>query len=159
MSELEMVLTNTKQGWNGAVDRTDKLFAGLSDEELLRPVAEGRNRLIYILGHLAATGDRLLTMIGVGDRVRPELDEVFITSADGTKELPPVAEVRVWWREVNARLGAGIEAMDAKDWLKPHGAVSEEDFKKEPHRNRFAVLLSRTNHMAYHLGQVVLFKK
>jgi hypothetical protein len=36
--------------------------------------------------------------------------------------------------------------------------VSEEDFAKEPHRNRFTLLLSRTGHLAFHLGQVVLVK-
>jgi hypothetical protein len=35
-------------------------------------------------------------------------------------------------------------------------AVSEEDFAKDASRNRFAILLSRTNHLSYHLGQAVL---
>jgi hypothetical protein len=34
-------------------------------------------------------------------------------------------------------------------------SVSEEDFAKDASRNRFAVLLSRTNHLSYHLGQAV----
>lgn len=29
----------------------------------------------------------------------------------------------------------------------------------EPHRNRFTVLLSRTAHLAYHLGQAALAKE
>jgi len=37
-----------------------------------------------------------------------------------------------------------------------HTAVSEEDFEREPHRNRFTVLLGRTTHLAYHLGQATL---
>jgi hypothetical protein len=36
------------------------------------------------------------------------------------------------------------------------GSVSEEDFAKDTSRNRFSILLSRTNHLSYHLGQAVL---
>jgi hypothetical protein len=34
--------------------------------------------------------------------------------------------------------------------------VSDEDFAKDPGRNRLAVVPSRTNHMSYHLGQIIL---
>jgi hypothetical protein len=46
--------------------------------------------------------------------------------------------------------------MSWSDWLVRHTAVSEPDFVKDPSRNRFAILLSRTNHLSYHLGQAVL---
>ncbi len=42
------------------------------------------------------------------------------------------------------------------EWLQRHAAVSGEDFAKDPLRNRFSILLSRTNHLSYHLGQAVL---
>ena len=42
------------------------------------------------------------------------------------------------------------------DWVQRHSAVSEEDFAKDASRNRFSILLSRTNHLSYHLGQAVL---
>jgi len=35
-------------------------------------------------------------------------------------------------------------------------AVSDEDFSKEPHRNKLNVIINRTNHMSYHLGQLIL---
>jgi hypothetical protein len=34
--------------------------------------------------------------------------------------------------------------------------VSEQDFEREPHRNRFGVLLGRTAHLTYHMGQAAL---
>jgi ribose 1,5-bisphosphokinase PhnN len=46
--------------------------------------------------------------------------------------------------------------MSWSDWAQRHSAVSEEDFAKDASRNRFAILLSRTNHLSYHLGQAVL---
>jgi hypothetical protein len=35
----------------------------------------------------------------------------------------------------------------------------QEDYAKDPTRNRLADLLSRTNHMSYHLGQITLALK
>jgi hypothetical protein len=46
--------------------------------------------------------------------------------------------------------------MSPSDWLQRHSAVSEEEFAKDPSRSRFSILLSRTNHLSYHLGQAVL---
>src|SRR5260370_25384482 len=45
---------------------------------------------------------------------------------------------------------------DGRERLERHTAVSEEDFKREPHRNRFNVLIGRTAQLAYHFGQVKL---
>jgi hypothetical protein len=47
----------------------------------------------------------------------------------------------------------------ADEWLHQHRAMSEEDYAKDPTRNRLAVLLSRTNPLSYHLGQVTLALK
>jgi hypothetical protein len=49
--------------------------------------------------------------------------------------------------------------LSPSEWLERHAAVSEEDFAREPHRNRFTVLLGRTGHLAYHLGQAMLAKR
>jgi hypothetical protein len=54
------------------------------------------------------------------------------------------------------RMAKGFEVMSRSDWLQRHSAVSEEEFAKDPSRNRFSILLGRTNHLSYHLGQLVL---
>jgi hypothetical protein len=74
--------------------RADKLFASIEDEELLKEVSPGRNRFIYLLGHLAAMHDRMLVLLGIGERLRPEFDAVFLTAADKAADLPPVQEIR-----------------------------------------------------------------
>jgi hypothetical protein len=48
--------------------------------------------------------------------------------------------------------------MDSKTWFERHTSVSEEDFLKEPHRNKLNVLLNRTNHQSYHFGQMILLQ-
>jgi hypothetical protein len=36
--------------------------------------------------------------------------------------------------------------------------MTDEDFAKNPARNKLSVLLNRTSHVAYHLGQMLLAK-
>lgn len=145
--------------WKQVVGRFDKGLAELSDEQLQRHVAPGRNRLYYILGHLTAVHDRLFALLDAGERLHPELDEAFITNPDGSLADPlPAAELRKAWREVNARLTAAFEKYTQAQWLGRHTQVSEEDFAKDPTRNRLAVVLSRTNHVSFHTGQLVLAK-
>jgi len=45
--------------WNAQIDRADKLFGGLSSDEILREIAPGRNRLLYLWGHLTAVHDAM----------------------------------------------------------------------------------------------------
>ena len=99
-------------------------------------------------------------MLGLGNRLHPELDAAFLTAADkAVGALPLATEIKGHWGEVNGRLLAGFDSLTASDWGQKHTAVSEEDFAANPLRNRLSVLLSRTNHLAYHLGQSALAPK
>jgi len=160
MTNEELFLAVALNGWKGNIERGDKMFSGLSEEELLKEVAPGRNRLIYLWGHLTATHDAMLPLLGLGRRHYPEFDIAFISNPDNKQAgIPPVESVRKAWREVNGKLFEGFADLSTAGWLKKHAALSEEDFLKEPLRNRFAILLSRTNHLAYHLGQTALRPK
>jgi len=160
MTNEELYLAVALNGWKGNIERADKIFSSLSDEEVLKEIAPGKNRLIYVWGHLTATHDMMLPLLGIGHRLHPEFDVVFISNPDKTQAgIPSVELVRKAWKEVNGRLFEGFASLSAADWLKKHAAVSQEDFVKEPLRNRLAILLSRTNHLAYHLGQTALRPK
>ena len=143
--------------WKAQLDRADKLFGGLSSEEVLREIAPGRNRLLYLWGHLTAMHDAMLPLLALGDRFHPEFDVAFVSNPDKSQAaIPSHEQVRQAWQTVNGELWKGFEKMSWSDWLQRHTAVSEEDFAKDASRNRFAILLSRTNHLSYHLGQAVL---
>ena len=143
--------------WNAQIDRADKLFAGLSSDEILREIAPGRNRLLYLWGHLTAVHDAMLPLLGLGERLHPEFDVAFVSNPDKSQaNIPSHEQVRRAWNAVNGELSKGFEKMASSDWLQRHSAVSEEDFAKDASRNRFSILLSRTNHLSYHLGQAAL---
>lgn len=146
--------------WNHEVSRVSKLVDELSDEDLKNEVAPGRNTGVYLLGHLAAVHDALFPLLGVGEKLLPEMTEIFIKSPDkSTHAKPTVDKLREYWQEVNKKLSEQINQFDDEQWLQKHTSVSEEDFKKEPHRNRLNVLISRTNHLAYHFGQLAFLRR
>jgi hypothetical protein len=143
--------------WKAQIERADKLFGSLSSEEVLREIAPGRNRLLYLWGHLTAMHDAMLPLLELGERLHPEFDVAFVSNHDKSQaNIPSHGQVRHAWKGVNGKLWKGFEKMSWSDWLQRHSAVSEEDFAKDASRNRYAILLSRTNHLSYHLGQAVL---
>ncbi|HVT97631.1 MAG TPA: DinB family protein [Acidobacteriaceae bacterium] len=159
MTNEELLAGAALKSWKLVLGRFDKDLANLSDADFQKRVAPGRNRLYYLYGHLTAVHDRLLPMLGIGERLHPELDEAFISSPDGaTSDSVSVADLRAAWTDVNARLTAAFESYSPQDWLRKHTAVSDEDFVADPTRNRLAVVLSRTNHLSFHTGQFVLAK-
>jgi uncharacterized damage-inducible protein DinB len=144
-------------GWNAQIKATDILLAKLSDEQLMHEVSPGRNRGIYLLGHLTAVHDLMLPLLRFEEAAYPELRPVFIDSPDrAAAELPHAEEMRARWAKVNEKLSRHFAALSPDDWFTRHASVAEEDFAKEPHRNRLNVLLSRTGHLSYHRGQLIL---
>jgi hypothetical protein len=159
MTTEEIMSTTAVNTWKLIIDRFSKGIAPLSDEQLQQQVAPGRNRLIYLVGHLTAVHDRMFSLLDLGERLHPELDDVYITNPDKTHPDPLSATgLKQAWTEVNAMLTEAFEKLTPQEWLQKHTAVSDEDFAKDPTRNRLAILLSRTGHAAFHSGQAVLVR-
>ena len=155
----ELLCLTALNSWKLVIGRFDRNLAALTDEELQKQVAPGKNRLFYLVGHLTAVHDRLFPMLGIGERLHPELDETYITNPDRALPDPlSASDLRKAWAEVNGKLMDAFERFTAADWLEKHAAVSDEDFAKDATRNRLAVVLSRTNHASFHSGQAILAK-
>ncbi len=155
MSTEALLLDAALRTWNANLERASKLFGGLSEEQLQQEIAPGKNRLIYLWGHLTAVNDALLPLWGFGPRLHPELDDGFVKNPDRAKPTPSAAQLKNDWLQINGTLTEAMSKLTPAEWADRHTAVSAEDFAREPHRNRFNVLLSRTNHLAYHLGQAI----
>ena len=154
------LIDSALRNWRSNVDRAGKLFGNLSQDQLLQEVALGKNRLIYLWGHLTAFHDALIPLLGFGSRIRPELDLMFVSNPDRTVPTILLGEdLKIIWQETGEILWTGFSRLSIADWLQKHAAVTEEDFLREPHRNRFTLLLGRTAHIAYHLGQAKLWEK
>jgi hypothetical protein len=159
MNQEELFVQIALNPWKQNQLRFDKLLSSLTDEQLAKEIAPGRNRGIYLLGHLTAVNDGLFDILELGDRHFAHLDHAFIKSPDkAVKELPNAAELRESWSKVSKRLAEHFDKMPAASWFTKHKNISAEDFVKEPHRNKLSVLISRTNHLSYHTGQLILIK-
>ena len=159
MTNEELLGITALNSWKLVIGRFDQNLAALTDEQLQKQVAPGKNRLFYLVGHLTAVHDRMLPMLGIGERLHPELDETYITNPDRALPDPlSASDLRKAWAEVNGKLMDAFERFTAADWLEKHAAVSDEDFAKDATRNRLAVVLSRTKHASFHSGQAILAK-
>jgi hypothetical protein len=156
-TQVERTTAIAVNTWKQLLGRLDQMLTATSDAAWQKEVAPGRNRIFYLVGHLTAVHDRMFTLLGLGERLHPELDAEFLDNPDkhSASNVSP-AELRKAWAEVNGKLTAAFEALKPEQWLEKHTAVSAEDFEKDPLRNRLAVLMSRTNHISFHTGQIRL---
>jgi len=156
--QQEVFIKMVLDAWNSKVNQLDKLLSELSDEQLLKETAPGRNRGIYLLGHLTALGDSIFPLLG-NEKLAIHLFNSFVLTPDKqTSDLPTVTELRQDWVNVKTALAEKFATISPDEWFQRHTAVSEEDFAKEPHRNKLNVILSRMSHVDYHLGQMQFLK-
>ena len=88
------------------------------------------------------------------------MEEIFVRNPEeSSMERPSIAELKEYWNNVNALLSEKMSQIVPEEWFNRHTAVSEEDFAKEPHRNKLNIVINRTNHISYHLGQLVYLVK
>src|SRR6185436_12063492 len=155
----ELLVKMVLSAWDIQNSRLDQLLESLTDEQLSRETAPGKNTGVYLLGHLAAISDGMLPLLDFGEKLYPQLEEVFINNPDKSGlAKPPVLELRQFLKAVTKKLSEKINACSADEWFGRHTIVSSEDFAREPHRNKLNVIINRTNHMANHYGQMLLLK-
>lgn len=154
-----MVVQLVIEEWKKQNKKLDDLLESLPADRFLQEMAPGKNTGIYMVGHLAAVNDGIIPLIGAGTKLYPELEPVFLRSPDKSGHtFPALADLKAAWNKVNEHLYAYMATLQPADWLQRHTAVSEADFAKEPHRNKLNILINRTAHQAYHLGQLAFLK-
>ncbi len=146
--------------WSTYNRRMQKTLDTIREEDFHKPIVPGGNSASWLLGHLADTDDALLELFAIRKRMFPELAKVYHHER-GTNQVGHLskAELSTKWNAITAELDKAFASMSEQDWLGRHQAVTEEDFKKEPHRNKLNVLLSRVSHKASHLGQIAMLPK
>ncbi|RZJ24285.1 MAG: DinB family protein, partial [Flavobacterium sp.] len=98
MTTTEITLKMIFDRWDASLKSCDMLLASLSDETLEKEIAPGKNRGIYLLGHLIAVHDDMLVLLDLGEKLYPQLNGPFLKSPDkAVAGLPPVSELRTFW--------------------------------------------------------------
>jgi len=65
------------KGWETQITRANQFFDSASDEQLMKEVAPGRSRAIYLLGHLTAVHDAIFPLLGIRQRLYPQLEQIL----------------------------------------------------------------------------------
>jgi hypothetical protein len=145
--------------WDNYINRADALLNSLSDEQLQREIAPEKNTGAYLLGHLIAVNDTMISIFGLGERQYKNLDQAFVENPDKSgMKMPPVGELRKSWTNQNQKLKEYFAQLNPSEWFQKHTLMTDEDLIKEPHRNKLSVLINRTNHLAWHYGQLLMLK-
>jgi uncharacterized damage-inducible protein DinB len=146
--------------WDTYNRRTQKVLETLKDENFNKPIVNGGNSPSWLLGHLADTEDALLELFGISKRLYPELNKIY-HHEKGSNQTGHLTkeELTIRWKAISEALDKAFKSWSEAEWMGRHTAVSEEDFKKEPHRNKLNVMLSRVEHKASHLGQIAMQEK
>lgn len=159
MNTTQTIVKMVFDRWHAQVRIFTNALDSMTDEQLQQDIAPGRNRGIYLLGHLTAVNDDMIPLLDFGNKLYPELTKPFITSPDKSlTDLPSAQELRACWAKLNETLNRRFESLQPEDWFQRHTSVSAEDFAKEPHRNKLNIIVTRTTHMAYHTGQFILIR-
>lgn len=145
--------------WDASLKNFDSLLNTLDDATMQKEVAPGKNRGIYLLGHMVAAHDDMLVLLAMGERKYPALQEPFLKSPDkAVADIPAVTDLKKCWADQCELIKQEFAKLQPEQWFEKHTAVSAEDFVKEPHRNKLNVVITRTTHLTYHTGQLALLK-
>lgn len=159
MNNNQTILKMIFDRWYGSLKNWNDALNAISDEQLQKEIAPGKNRGIYLLGHMIAVHDDMLTLLDLGDKLYPALREPFLSSPDkAIADIPSAQELRAYWTNQCEVLKQKMDSVAPEEWFEKHTAVSAEDFSKEPHRNKLNIILTRTTHLTYHTGQLLILK-
>lgn len=159
MNSNQLLVKMVLDRWNAQLKQMDELLATVTDEQLQKEIAPGKNRGIYLVGHLAAVHDDMLPLLRFSDRIIPAFKQPFLDSPDKTvTDLPSAKEVRAALKQVSDKLREGFNSLNTDQWFERHNSISPEDFVKEPHRNRLNVVIGRISHLSWHQGQLEWIK-
>lgn len=159
MSTNQIMIKMVLDRWYSLIKTGDTLLDSITDEQLQKDIVPNKNRGIYLLGHLIAVHDEMMPLLNFGDKLYPALYEPFLKSPDRSiNEIPSAKDLRAFWTKHNEVLKQKFDSLQPDEWFLKHNAISTDDFEKESHRNKLNVLLTRTTHLSYHLGQIALLK-
>src|SRR6187399_1623718 len=104
--------------WDACIKNADTLINSLADATLEKEIAPGRNRGIYLLGHLIAVHDDMLILLDMGEKLYPELHEPFIKAADKTTaQIPTASELRSYWANQCKVLQQKFDSLTPEQWF------------------------------------------
>lgn len=156
--QIQLFLQMALRQWESSCNRAGKILNSTASEKYVSKVAPGSNTVAWIFNHLTWVHDNMHPPLDFREPLFPTLDETLSNKKNPVHEVISQERLTKMWNEVNASLYDTFLLLSADQWLAKHTAVSNEDFQREPHRNKLNILLSRTAHLNHLLGQLALIE-
>lgn len=116
MEAKQLIVKPVLDAWNSRIEAANKLIDSLSDEDLQKEVSPGRNRGLYLLGHLALVHDKMLPLLNFEAQHYAHLEDTFLYKPDKTvADIPSVKELRTMWNTVNSKLADHYAKLSADE--------------------------------------------
>src|ERR1700712_3008558 len=91
----KQIITQVINAWTNQNKGVTKFFNKYDEISYINEVAPGRNRAVYLLGHLTAINDGMIPLFGLGQKLFPEYEAMFITSPDKMiTDIPSLEELK-----------------------------------------------------------------
>src|SRR6266498_3591686 len=111
--------------WDKQNNNFNRLLSSLTDEQLSKEIAPGKNTGVYLVGHLIAVSDGMLPLLGFGERLFPQLENMFIKNPDKSDlQKPSVTKLKDCLDAVNTKLTEHIQSTAPVEWFKRHTTIS-----------------------------------
>src|ERR1700739_3005793 len=97
--EKRLAVKSVLDTWNARIKEASQLIDNLTDEQLQKEIAPGKNRGVYLLGHLTAVHDKMLPLLDFEQQHYTNLNDTFLAKPDkAVAEIPTVSELRSFWK-------------------------------------------------------------
>src|SRR6478672_5211137 len=112
MNNEQLFVKMAISAWDTQIVRATELLESLSDAQLLNEIAPGKNRGIYLVGHLVAIHDAMNDILGLDKRSYVELDKAFVENPDSSGfDMPALSVLRKYWNDVHLKLNSRIQQL------------------------------------------------
>src|ERR1700733_13901979 len=92
-TQTDQVIQQVINVWAAQNKAANTFFAKYEDGAYSKQIAAGRNRAVYLFAHLVAVSDAMLPLLGLGEKLYPEMEGPFIKEADNlATAMPSVSE-------------------------------------------------------------------
>ncbi len=101
-TEQELFIKMVMTEWDKQNNNFNRLLSSLTDAQLSKEIAPGKNTGVYLVGHLVAVSDGMLPLLDFGERLFPQLENIFIKNPDKAGlQKPSVAKLKENLEAVN----------------------------------------------------------
>ncbi|MEO8665859.1 MAG: DinB family protein [Ignavibacteria bacterium] len=126
----------------------------LTDKDFEMELSPGKNHGVWILGHMIASDDDFSLMMGKGELLFPEYQELFGQGSklQPVKNYPAVEQLRKQWNDLFEKNKKIYEDLKDADFNQP--PENTTDANKDFFNTKAKVIMAWQLHQMYHGGQL-----